>query len=92
MRPFDSCKANWLKSISILREKAGYLGDLALTQRVAGDTAGAKVTAEQALNTLEPLYKDKPDDPLLIRQLAFDHAYMGEKDLALKASGACSHA
>ena len=35
---------------------------LAYTQRLAGDTAGAKVTAEQALKTLEPLYRDQPDD------------------------------
>ena len=30
-------------------------------QRLAGDMAGAKVTAEEARNTLEPLYKDKPN-------------------------------
>ena len=35
---------------------------LALTQRLAGDTAGAKVTAEQARNTLEQLYRDQPDN------------------------------
>ena len=35
---------------------------LALTQRLAGDTAGANVTAEQARNTLEQLYKDQPDN------------------------------
>ena len=46
-------------------KKAGYLRDLALTQRVAGDTAGAKVTAEQALKIFEPLYRDKPDAPFL---------------------------
>src|SRR5262249_56210147 len=33
---------------------------LALIQRFAGDTAGAKVTAEHARNTLEPLYGDQP--------------------------------
>ena len=35
---------------------------LALMQRLAGDTAGAKVTAEQARNTLEQLYRDQPDN------------------------------
>ena len=35
---------------------------LALMQRLAGDTAGAKVTAEQARDTLEPLYRDQPDN------------------------------
>ena len=34
---------------------------LAFMQRLAGDTAGAKVTAEQARNTFEPLYRDQPD-------------------------------
>ena len=38
---------------------------LAFTQRLAGDTAGAKVTAEQARNTLEQLYRDQPDNALL---------------------------
>ena len=32
-----------------------------MTQRLAGDTAGAKVTAEQAHNTLEQLSRDQPD-------------------------------
>src|SRR5206468_3713325 len=36
---------------------------LAITQRLAGDTAGAKVTAEQARNTLEELYRGQPDRP-----------------------------
>ena len=35
---------------------------LAFMQRLAGDTAGAKVTAEQARNTLEQLYRDQPDN------------------------------
>ena len=32
----------------------------------------------------EPLYKDKPDDPLLTRKLSYAYASMGEKDMALK--------
>jgi TolB-like protein/cytochrome c-type biogenesis protein CcmH/NrfG len=64
--------------------KATYRVDLALTQRLAGDAAGAKVTAEQARNTLEPLYRDKPDDPYVTVSLSFAYALMGEKDLALK--------
>ena len=35
---------------------------LAFMQHLAGDTAGAKVTAEQARNTLEQLYRDQPDN------------------------------
>jgi TolB-like protein/Flp pilus assembly protein TadD/predicted Ser/Thr protein kinase len=65
-------------------QRAGCLRDLAFTQRVAGDTAGAKVTAEQAVKVLEPLYKDKSNSPLLTIQLAFTYACMGKKDLALK--------
>ncbi|MFL6599174.1 MAG: tetratricopeptide repeat protein [Chthoniobacterales bacterium] len=67
--------------------KAGYLRNLALTQRVAGDIAGAKATAEQALKISEPLYRDRPDSPSLMRELAFEYACMGEKDLALKLAG-----
>ena len=59
---------------------------LALMQRLAGDTAGAKVTAEQARNTLEPLYRDQPDDPYLAALLSQAYALMGEKDLALKVA------
>ena len=63
-----------------------------MTQSRAGDTAGAKVTAEEARNTLEPLSRDKPDDAPsglsleqnLVNGLSWAHALMGEKDLALK--------
>ena len=53
-------------------------------QRLAGDTAGAKVTAEQARNTLEQLYKDQPDNVWLAAWLSQAYAAMGEKDSALK--------
>jgi predicted Zn-dependent protease len=53
-------------------------------QRLAGDTAGAKVTAEQARNTLELLYKDQPHEAYLAAYLSKAYAAMGEKDLALK--------
>src|SRR5215471_10148798 len=59
---------------------------LALIQRLAGDTAGAKVTAEQARNTLEPLYRDQPDDWANATSLSQAYAVMGEKDLALKVA------
>lgn len=64
-------------------KKADCLGDLALIQRAAGDTAEAEVTAQEALKLWEPLLKEKPDDPSANRALAFDYAYMGKKDLAL---------
>ena len=64
--------------------KAGVQAWLALMQRVAGDTAGAKVTAEQARNTLEQSHGDQPD----IQYLGLSEAYAvtGQKDLALKAA------
>ena len=57
---------------------------LALMQRLAGDTAGAKVTAEQARNTLEQLYRDQPDNALLAANLSLAYAAMGEKGSALE--------
>ena len=65
-------------------EKACFQVSLALTQRLAGDTAGAKLTAEQARKTLEPLYGNQPDSPFLATMLSFAYAGMGEKDSALK--------
>ena len=64
--------------------KAGVQAWLALMQRLAGDTAGAKVTAEQARNTLEQSHGDQPD----IQYLGLSQAYAvtGQKDLALKAA------
>ena len=59
---------------------------LAFTQRLAGDTAGAKVTAEQARNTLEQLYRDQPDNSVFAASLSLAYAVMGEKDSALKAA------
>jgi TolB-like protein/Tfp pilus assembly protein PilF/predicted Ser/Thr protein kinase len=56
---------------------------LAFAQRFVGDTAGAKVTAEQARNKLEPLYKEEPNDPDLEVGLAVADAVLGERDSAL---------
>jgi TolB-like protein/tRNA A-37 threonylcarbamoyl transferase component Bud32/Tfp pilus assembly protein PilF len=64
--------------------------DLAVTQRRAGDMAGAKVTAEQARNTIEQLYRDQPKDnwfnALIAAYLSQAYAAIGEKDLALKGA------
>ena len=65
-------------------EKANDQINLAYNQRLAGDTAGAKVTAEQARSTLEQRYKGKPDDARSAAFLAKAYALMGEKELALK--------
>jgi predicted Zn-dependent protease len=64
--------------------KAFYQVPLALTQRLAGDTAGAKLTAEQARKTLEPLYGNQPDSRFLATALSQAYVAMGEKDSALK--------
>jgi TolB-like protein/Flp pilus assembly protein TadD len=62
--------------------------ELALIQRVAGDWAGAKVTAEQPRDILERLYRDESHASRGRAELAADlsrvYAVMGEKDSALK--------
>jgi TolB-like protein/Flp pilus assembly protein TadD len=54
---------------------------LAYTQRLAGDTTGAKGTAEQARDTLEPLSGIN-----IVTLLPQAYAAMGDKDSALKAA------
>ena len=70
-------------------EKSDNAAQLALMRRLSGDTAGSKVTAEQARNTLEQLDRDQPDKAFLAeKQLLLSEAYavMGEKDSALRAA------
>jgi Flp pilus assembly protein TadD len=57
---------------------------LAFTQRLAGDAAGAKVTAEKARKTLEQLCKRQPDNASFLKPLAQAYTVLGEKDLAVK--------
>ena len=59
---------------------------LAWCQHDAGDAASAKVTAEQARNTLEPLYKDQQDNSVLAENLALLYAVLGNTESALKLS------
>jgi TolB-like protein/Tfp pilus assembly protein PilF len=59
---------------------------LAFVQRLAGDSAGAIATAEQARNTLEALYKDQQDNQNLAQTLSLSYAVIGNKDSALKAA------
>src|SRR6185295_16086011 len=47
-------------------DKANNQVWLARTQLLNGDAAGAKVTAEQARNTLEPLCNDQPENGLFV--------------------------
>ena len=57
---------------------------LAFVQRLAGDTVGARVTAEQARNTLTALCKDQPDNSFFAQQLSLAKAVLGDKEAALK--------
>jgi TolB-like protein len=66
--------------------KADEQIDLALMQCLAGDTAGARFTAEQARNTLEQLCRDQPDRASFAGHLSEAYALMGQKDLALKVA------
>jgi TolB-like protein/class 3 adenylate cyclase/Tfp pilus assembly protein PilF len=59
---------------------------LALAQRLAGDTVGAKVTAEQARDLLEAPRKNQPDDACLAGALSLTNAVLGEKHSALKGA------
>ena len=59
---------------------------LASAQRQVGDSGRAIATAEQARNTLEPLYKDQLDNANIAQQLSLSYAVMGNKDSALKAA------
>jgi tetratricopeptide (TPR) repeat protein len=56
---------------------------LSIVQLLAGDTAGAKTTAEQARRTLEPFYEKQPDNPNIVVWLSVAKAF-GEKDSALQ--------
>jgi TolB-like protein/Tfp pilus assembly protein PilF len=65
-------------------KKANDQVELASYQRLAGDTAGAKVTAEKARNTLEQLYRDQPDTLAVSGSLSQAYAVLGQKDAALR--------
>jgi serine/threonine protein kinase len=65
-------------------DKASDQVELALMQRLTGDTAGAKTTAEQACNTLEQLYRDQPNADFIAASLSQAYAAMGKKDSALR--------
>jgi TolB-like protein/Flp pilus assembly protein TadD len=65
-------------------EKAFFQLNLAFMQRLAGDTAGAKLTAEQARSIYEQLDRDQPERGGWAAGLSLACAAMGEKDSALK--------
>ena len=59
---------------------------LAMIQLAAGDSTGAKFTAEQARNTLEGVRKTQSDHPAVLLSLAQANALMGEKDSGREAA------
>jgi TolB-like protein/class 3 adenylate cyclase len=59
---------------------------IALMQRLAGDTTGAKVTAEKARNTLERFYRDQSDNAFAAAMLSQAYAVTGKKDSALSTA------
>jgi TolB-like protein/Flp pilus assembly protein TadD len=65
-------------------EKAFFQLHLAFMQRLVGDTAGAKLTAEQARATYEQRDRDEPERGSWAVPLSLAYAAMGEKDSALK--------
>jgi len=67
-------------------DKAFYQVALSSCQRFAGDVAGSKVTAQQARDGLEGLYKDQPDSAFSATLLAQAYAELGEKDQAVRAA------
>jgi serine/threonine protein kinase/Tfp pilus assembly protein PilF len=65
-------------------DKAANQVELATIQRLAGDAAGAKLTAEPARNMLEQLSRDQADDLFLALLLSDGYAATGQKDSALR--------
>jgi hypothetical protein len=65
-------------------EKVSVQLALAFTQRFAGDSAGSKLSAEQARNMIEPLCKNQPDNWDLAATLSSANAALGEKDATVK--------
>ncbi len=65
-------------------DKGTFQVMLTFAHRLAGDSPGAKFTAQEARNTLESLCKDQPDNPFFLQQLSLADAVLGQKYLALK--------
>jgi TolB-like protein len=65
-------------------EKVSVQLTLAFIQGSTGDSAGAKLNAEQARNMIEPLCKKQSDNNVFAAMLSSAYAALGEKSLALK--------
>jgi serine/threonine protein kinase len=57
---------------------------LVCTQHLNDDTSGAKISAAQARNMLEPLCKNQPDNAPFVAMLSVPNAVLGKKESALK--------
>ena len=57
---------------------------LAVVQRLAGDDTSAVATAGQALNALDPIYKNQQDNAKVAALLSLSYAVLGNQELALK--------
>ena len=81
---------NYAEAIRLMQASANRFVSwqvwVALFQRLNGDVAAAKTTAEAARNTFEQLYRDEPNSVPAAdaAALSLADAVMGEKDLALK--------
>src|SRR4029077_20873523 len=71
-----------LRLVSGIDKGSKQLGN-ALVYGAAGDTVQAKVFAEQARNTIEPLRKEQPDNAFVAAALAVAYAMLDEKESAL---------
>ena len=65
-------------------EKGAFTMFLAVAQHVAGERASAKITAQQARKTLEPICKNQPDNDFAATCLSQAYAVLGDKNSALK--------
>jgi tetratricopeptide (TPR) repeat protein len=85
LQPARVAQINW-DSDTAKATGAGRQLYLAMLQLAAGDSTGAKVTAEQARNMLEGVSKTLSDHPALWVALAHANALIGEKDSARRAA------
>jgi TolB-like protein/Tfp pilus assembly protein PilF len=58
-----------------------YLG---WAQEVAGDHTAAQESWRQALGDLEPFLKERPEDPILVEDVALTNMFLGDKGVAFK--------
>jgi len=92
---------NYAEAVQLLQHRLGQFHygsqwdksvdqvELAFLEHLGGNTTGAKVTAEQARNSLEQSHREEPSDDwlaLLSDTLSQAYATTGEKDLALEAA------